>query len=215
MTKIKRDTYFVRPLEKSDIPTISHWFVDLDDLSAFDRCMRIPLSLGATEKAWSDSIGNDGLNGKYWFAIDDKENQTIGIIGLESVSLINGDAVLPVCMAKAARNKGIGIRSAALMLDIAFQQLGLNRLTSYYRADNDVTRYLTERAGFRQEGCMRQAWFAGGRHVDMIIVGILRQEWMERRKTLAEELDPKTVVTFGRHSSGTWSWPPVDDRDDA
>jgi len=215
MTKTQRDTYFVRPLEKSDIPAISHWFVDLDDLSAFDRCMRIPLSLGATEKAWSDSIGNDGLNGKYWFAIDDKENQTIGIIGLESVSLINGDAVLPVCIAKAARNKGIGIRSAALMLDVAFQQLGLNRLTSYYRADNDVTRYLTERAGFRQEGCMRQAWFAGGRHVDMIIVGILRQEWMERRKTLAEELDTKTVVTFGRHSSGTWSWPPVDDRDDA
>lgn len=215
MTNTQRDTYYVRPLEKSDIPTISRWFVDLDDLSAFDRCMRIPLSLDASEKAWSDAVGNDVSTGKYWFAIDDKENQTIGIIGLESVSLINGDAVLPVCIAKTARNKGVGIRSAALMLDIAFQQLGLNRLTSYYRADNEVTRYLTERAGFRQEGCMRQAWFAGGQHVDMIIVGILRQEWMERRKALAEELDTNTVVTFGRHSSGTWSWPPVDDRDDA
>ena len=215
MTNTQRDTYYVRPLENSDIPTISRWFVDLDDLSAFDRCMRIPLSLDASEKAWSDAVGNDVSTGKYWFAIDDKENQTIGIIGLESVSLINGDAVLPVCIAKTARNKGVGIRSAALMLDIAFLQLGLNRLTSYYRADNEVTRYLTERGGFRQEGCMRQAWFAGGQHVDMIIVGILRQEWRERRKALAEELNTKTVVTFGRHSSGTWAWPTVDERYDA
>ena len=214
MSKTQRETYFVRPLENSDVPTISRWCEDLDDLSAFDRCMRIPLSRDASEKAWSDAVGNDGANGKYWFAIDDEENQTIGIIGLESVNLINGDAVLPVCMAKTARNKGIGIRSAALMLDVAFQQLGLNRLTSYYRADNEVTRYLTERAGFQQEGCMRQAWFAGGQHVDMIIVGILRQEWMERRKTLAKELDIDTVVTFGRHSSGTWSWPPRDDQND-
>jgi RimJ/RimL family protein N-acetyltransferase len=188
--------------------------MDLDDLSMFDRCMRIPLSREASEKVWSDAVGNDNSNNKYWFAIDDEENHTVGIIGLESVNLINRDAVLPVCIADTARNKGIGIRSSALMLDIAFQQIGLNRLTSYYRADNDVTRYLTKRAGFRQEGCMRQAWFAGGRHVDMIIVGILRQEWMERRKTLAKELDTNTVVTFGRHSSGTWSWPPADDRDD-
>jgi RimJ/RimL family protein N-acetyltransferase len=214
MTKTQRDTYFVRPLENSDIPTISSWFVDLDDLSTFDRCMRIPLSRDGSEKAWSDAVGNDGSNGKYWFAIEDKETQTIGIIGLESVNLINEDAVLAVCITNTVRNKGIGIRSAALIMDVSFQQLGLNRLTSYYRVDNEVTRYLTERAGFRQEGCMRQAWFAGGQHVDMIIVGILRQEWMERRKTLAKELDTNTVVTFGRHSSGTWSWPPVDDRDD-
>ena len=78
MTNTQRDTYYVRPLENSDIPTISRWFVDLDDLSAFDRCMRIPLSLDASEKAWSDAVGNDVSTGKYWFAIDDKENQTIG-----------------------------------------------------------------------------------------------------------------------------------------
>ena len=215
MTKTQRDTYLVRPLEKPDIPTISRWFVDLDDLSAFDRSVRIPLSLDASEKAWSDAVGNDGSNGKYWFAIDDEENQTIGVIGLESVNLINGDAVLALCMAKSARNKGIGIRSAALVLDVAFQQLGLNRLTSYFRTDNDATRHLAKRAGFRQEGCMRQAWFVGGQHVDKIVVGILRQEWMERRMALAEELDTKTVVTFGRHSSRNWSWPPTDVGDDA
>ena len=215
MTKTKRDTYFVRPLENSDIPTITRWFVDLDDLSAFDRSMRIPLSLDASEKAWSDAVGNDGSNGKYWFAIDDEENQMIGVIGLESVNLINGDAVLALCMDKTARNKGVGIRSTALVLDVAFRQLGLNRLTSYFRADNDATRHLTKRAGFRQEGCMRQAWFAGGQLVDMIVVGILRQEWMEGRMVLAEELDTNTVVTFGRHSSRKWSWPPADVRDDA
>ncbi len=211
MTKTEPEKFFVRPVEKADAPVISRWFEDLEDLALFDRCNRIPLSLEATEDAWADAFGNDGKAGKYWFAIEDTAQMPVGIIGLENVSLVNGDAVLPVCIARSARNKGVGIRSTALVMDIAFRQLRLNRLTSYYRADNDVSRYLIDVAGFREEGCMRQAWFTNGHHVDMMVVGILRNEWMERRRKLASELDSKTIVTFGRDSSPMWSWPPYDD----
>lgn len=210
MARSTRKTYIIRPLEMSDIPTMSQWFTDLDELSLFDRSMRIPLSLEASEKSWSDSIGNSASKGKYWFAIVCNEDKLTGIVGLEDVSLVNGDAIIPMYIEKTARNRGLGIRSLAMVLDLAFRQLGLNRLTSYYRVDNGISRSLIERLGFREEGCMRQAWFAGGRYLDMIVIGILRQEWLERRQALAEELDCNTVVTFGRHSSGRWSWPPAD-----
>ncbi|HUF87932.1 MAG TPA: GNAT family protein [Thermohalobaculum sp.] len=209
MTRSKRTIFFVRPLEMTDIPAVTQWFLDLDDLALFDRSMRVPLSRQAAEKSWAESLGNDDRSGKSWFAITCEQDIPIGIIGLESVSVVNGDAVVPMCIERAVRNKGVGIRALALVLDIAFRQLGLSRVTSYYRADNEASRALTGRAGFSEEGCVRQAWFSGGERHDMIVIGLLRQEWLERRKTLAQELEHDTVVTFGRDTSGRWSWPPA------
>jgi RimJ/RimL family protein N-acetyltransferase len=199
----------MRPLEGSDVSTIAQWFVDLDDLSLFDRALRAPLNLSSSEKAWSDALGNNDENGKYWFALIDETDSLVGISGIEGLSVINRDGVIPLFIRRGARNKGVGARALALMLDIAFIHLGLKRLTSYFRSDNAATRKLVERLGFRQEGCMRQAWFAKGQHLDMIVIGILRQEWMERRKELATELTANVTVTFGRESAGTWRWPPV------
>jgi len=199
----------MRPLESSDVATIARWFVDLDDLSLFDRALRAPLNLSSSEKAWSDALGNNDEKGKYWFALIDEAEDLVGIAGIEGISVINRDGVIPLFIERRSRNKGVGSRALALMLDIAFIHLGLNRLTSYFRSDNDATRTLVERVGFRQEGCMRQAWFAKGQHLDMIVIGILRRDWMERRKTLAVELGENVTVTFGRESAGTWRWPPV------
>ena len=209
MTHERPEAYFMRPLEGSDVSTIARWFVDLDDLSLFDRALRAPLNLSSSEKAWSDALGNNDEKGKYWFALIDGADNLIGISGIEGISVINRDGVIPLFIKRGSRNKGVGSRALPLMLDIAFTHLGLNRLTSYFRSDNTATRTLVERVGFRQEGCMRQAWFAKGQYLDMIVIGILRQEWMERRKALATELPADVTVTFGRESAGTWCWPPV------
>ena len=207
MTEHGERLYLVRPLEKSDIPTFTRWFYDLEDLSTFDRNARIPLGLEASEKTWSDALGNDGKNGKYWFAIDDAETNTIGIVGLESHSVINGDAVISLYIAKPERRQGVGVRTIALLSDVAFKQLGLNRITSYYHADNEGSRKLTARLGFEVEGRMRQAWFRGGQRADMVVVGLLKQDWFERRTALTSELDTDTIVSFGVIASPVWSWP--------
>ena len=143
MTGNGKRLYLVRPLEKSDIATFTGWFCDLEDLSIFDRNARIPLGLEASEKTWSRSLGNDGENGKYWFAIDDTDANMIGIVGLESHSVINGDAVISLYIVKSERRQGVGVRTIALLSDVAFKQLGLNRITSFYHADNEGSRKLT------------------------------------------------------------------------
>lgn len=205
--------YCIRPLEKTDIPTVAQWFVDLDDLASFDRSARVPLNLSASEEAWADVVGHAGKDGKCWFAIDDAASDMVGIVGLESISAVNRDAVIPLYVAKSVRRRGVGIRAVALILDLGFRQLGLNRVTSYYRADNEASRSLTTRTGFTIEGCMREAWFHDGRHVDMVVVGLLKSEWMDRRAALAAELGPETTVTFGRNASSGWSWPRPETKD--
>jgi len=98
MTENGKRLYLVRPLEKTDIPTFTRWFCDLEDLSAFDRSARIPLGLEASEKVWSDALGNDGKNGKYWFAIDDTDANTIGIVGLETAVSVLLDRLVRIAL---------------------------------------------------------------------------------------------------------------------
>ena len=204
--------YALRPLEKTDLPIVAGWFQDVDDLAAFDRLTRVPLGLDACERAWEGSLGNAPASGRCWFKVEAETGNAVGIVGLEGISPVNRDAVIPLFVEKAARRTGIGIRAVALVLDLGFRQLGLNRITSYYRADNEKSRKLTTRLGFEVEGRMREAWFADGRHFDMLAVGLLRNEWLTRREALARELDRKTIVTLGGGVESPWAWPPRDAR---
>ncbi len=195
----------LRPLEKADLETVARWFQDIHDLALFDRTSRIPQNLTQTEQYWEDALGASNDRCKCWFAIESDTGDLVGMTGLEAISSINRDAVVPVFVDKSIRRHGVAVRAVALMLDFAFRQLGLNRITSYYRADNHSSRDLIQRIGCEIEGTMRQAWFADGQFHDMVVVGMLQQDWIVRREVLAQELDPQTVVSFD--ASG-WSWPP-------
>ena len=200
--------FTLRPLEKADLEVVTQWFHDVADLASFDRASRIPLNLCATENAWGQAIDLVNENGKCWFAIVSGTNQIIGIIGLEGFASPNRDAVLPLFIDKSMRRNGIGLRATALVIDFAFRQLGLHRVTSYYRADNVRSGELTQQIGFEIEGRMRQAWFAEGQHFDMIVVGLLRDGWDERRDALAQEMSSETTVAFCDTVSSDWAWPP-------
>ena len=145
---------------------------------------------------------------KCWFAITSEPTGVAGIVGLERISPVNRDAVIALYVDHAIRRQGVGIRASALILDFAFRQLGLNRVTSYYRNDNASSRDLVSQAGFEVEGTMRQAWFSDGRFHDMIVVGILAKDWKMRRDALAEELGETTVIAFGDGRSVGSKWPP-------
>lgn len=198
----------LRPLEKTDLEAITPWFQDIEDLARFDRTSRIPFNLPQTEEVWSDVFNASESCRKCWFAVVSDSGQVLGLAGLEAISPVNRDAVVAMFVEKSARRLGLAIRATALVVDFAFRQLGLNRITSYYRGDNHISRDLVERLGCQVEGTMRQAWYADGTFHDMIVVGVLRQDWMDRRLILAKELDPRTVVTFGTEKVSGWSWPP-------
>lgn len=203
-----KTVFKLRPLEKTDLVTLTRWFQDVDDLARFDRISRVPQNQYQVEENWSDVFGKQGDCCKFWFMVENAKGEPVGMSGLEALSQVNRDAIVAMFVDKSARRKGVGIRATALMVDFAFRQLGLNRLTSYCRADNQNSRDLVGRLGFQEEGTMRQAWFADGQFFDMVVVGLLRQDWLTRRVSLTDELCPETVATFGHNSAPGWMWPP-------
>ncbi|MES0824879.1 GNAT family N-acetyltransferase [Ruegeria sp. SCP11] len=202
----------LRPLEKADLEVITPWFQDIEDLARFDRTLRVPFNLAQTEEAWSGALNPSGSDNRCWFVVESGDGQVLGVVGLEAISPINRDAIIAMFVEKSARRLGLAIRATALIADLAFRQLGLNRLTSYYRQDNHISRDLVERLGCQIEGTMREAWYADGAFHDMIVVGLLKQDWAKRRQNLAKELSPETIVTFGSGGCPIWSWPPQVDK---
>nr|WP_170424252.1 GNAT family protein [Ruegeria arenilitoris] len=195
-------------MERSDLDSVLPWFQDVEDLARFDRTTRVPLNQAHAESWWKDAFAAPDASRQSWFVIETVAGETVGLAGLDSISNINRDAVVAVFVDKATRRSGVGIRAAALLMDLGFRQLGLNRITSYYRADNHNSRDLVAKIGCQIEGTMRQAWFAEGQFHDMVVVGILRDDWMVHREVLGQELDAKTVVSLGPTDCTAWSWPP-------
>ncbi len=208
MSDTPKNQFTLRPLEKDDLATIATWFRDIDDLALFDRKSRIPLNNSQTAEIWNDAVCQSRDEGKCWFVVETASGQSVGLAGLDGISSINRDAVIPLFVDKSVRRHGVGIRTAALMLDLAFRQLGLNRVTSFYRADNSSTRDLVARLGFSVEGTMRQAWFADGQFRDMAVVGILKDDWFDRREALISELSTDTTVSLCPGPAPLWTWPP-------
>ena len=86
------------------------------------------------------------------------------------------------------RGRGAGRAAQALGLDRAFFEFGLEKVWSEVLADNEVALKAQAAAGFRREGYLRRHVYKDGRAHDVVLLGILREEWEARRAAIRGDL---------------------------
>ena len=74
--------------------------------------------------------------------------------------------------------KGYGTEAMNLMLEFAFTEINLRRVTLTVFEYNPRAIRSYEKTGFHHEGRLRQFLTREGRHWDMLYMGILREEWL-------------------------------------
>lgn len=104
----------------------------------------------------------------------------LGIVVLVSFDWRHRRCEVGFWLAPQARRKGIARRGVALMLDWAFDILGMRRVELTTLPENEATVRLAESLGFSREGLMRSRNFERGRALDVIWFGLLRDEWAAR-----------------------------------
>lgn len=82
-------------------------------------------------------------------------------------------------LALAQTGKGAGQVFLRTLVDYAFGTLGAARVWLDASSENPRAMKTYDRAGFTQEGRLRRHWYrpALGRVVDLILYGMLREEW--------------------------------------
>jgi RimJ/RimL family protein N-acetyltransferase len=196
MSPLAPSQFTMRPMTLDDIDTVAAWLQDVDDLSLFDRNMAVPPNQDTVRDSWKADLTIAKFPTAHWFVTENYDRKPVAIGGLQSINYVHGDAVLPILVSKSVRGKGLGVRVAIVLLDLAFDRLRLRRVTTFFRSDNLRTERLTKRVGFQQEGRMREAWFADGRFLDCMVVGLLRAEWHARREALRGGLDNSIEVVL-------------------
>lgn len=118
-----------------------------------------------------------GCETKLVFAIL-QDDAFAGLIGLFGVDWDNGKAEMGYWLRERFLKKGIVTRSARCLIERAFRNLGLNRISLRIAVGNSESRKVAERLGFTLEGVERDAErFPGGHFVDAEVFGLLAREW--------------------------------------
>lgn len=78
------------------------------------------------------------------------------------------------------RNKGYGEEALRLILEYAFINLHMERVTIDHFEKNKPAAYLYEKIGFQNEGLMRNAGKKNGKYVNLQLKSMLRAEYYEK-----------------------------------
>jgi ribosomal-protein-alanine N-acetyltransferase len=100
-----------------------------------------------------------------------------GVTGLSELSRRDRRAMVGTWLGREHWGSGANAESKALILHLAFEVCGLERVGAYSNPDNARSTRALEKLGFRQEGVLRSWHRHGDVHHDVNVFGLLREEW--------------------------------------
>ena len=106
-----------------------------------------------------------------------------GSIGCHPIDWTNRNCSLGYWVDRAQEGKGIITRCCASLLDYLFQELGLHRVEIRCGTENSRSCAIPQRLGFSREGVSREAEWVTDHWVDLVVWGILEDDWRRVRRS--------------------------------
>ena len=170
----------LRGIERADL----HYFVAwLNDPEVRENLlMQIPLSQ-AMEENWFENMLKRPAE-EHPMMIEARQNENwipIGDCGIFSIhwSIRSGEVGIFIGE-KALWNQGYGTEAMRLLLRHGFETLNLNRICLRVFETNPRAVRSYEKAGFMLEGRERQGMYKDGQYIDVLLMSILRSEWIDQ-----------------------------------
>ena len=102
----------------------------------------------------------------------------LGDVALQDIDSFSRSCTVGMGISKMKdRNRGYGKQTLELIISHAFYQIGLERVSADTWEVNISAQNALEKLGFTLEGRARKAVYFGGRRLDVLHYGLLREEW--------------------------------------
>lgn len=172
------DKVLLRPICSDDTELLRS-FVNDPEVIKFSNIYR-PINDFQQELWYQDmSRATDSV----WFAIDDirqSEPKLIGTCCLVDIDWISRLAEFRIRIGdRSAWGQGLGTEASQQLIHYGFMDLNLERIWSRVFASNQRAIHLYEKLGFQVEGKLRKAILIKGSAEDIVLMGLLRDEWQQ------------------------------------
>ncbi|MEM7289050.1 MAG: GNAT family protein [Pseudomonadota bacterium] len=120
--------------------------------------------------------------GRTFFLFDGNNRELLGGVSLTRISYgMSMSTTLGYWMGERHANQGIMKKSVPAILSFAFDDLGLKRVEAACLPENQRSRHLLRKCGFRQEGYAKEYLEINGKREDHVLFGILASDFRRHR----------------------------------
>jgi ribosomal-protein-alanine N-acetyltransferase len=103
-------------------------------------------------------------------------DELLGHVTLQNINRTMGTGEIGYGIAERARGRGLGTEVVRRLARMAFAESPLRKLVAFVHAENVASRRALEKAGFVQEGLLREHFVVNGVPADEAIYGLLRAD---------------------------------------
>lgn len=158
--------------------------VEEDDLSRLNELLWDPSVTAQLRTMWPQPVAGTR---EWWqrarnarderhFAIAKLAGELIGSCALRHVDPRTRSADLGIFLGRPFWDRGFGTDAVRTVCRFAFREMNLQRVDLEVFENNGRARRAYEKVGFKEEGRLRRGHFVEGRHVDVIVMGVLAEE---------------------------------------
>ncbi len=165
---------------ETDAEAFARWDVDSDYMRQLDGGPQVP---GRARKI-KEAIEKEQSEDPNTIAFSVRtlaDDRLIGFVAFDGIIWQHGETFVAVGIGDPAyRGQGYGTDAMRVMLRYGFRDLNLSRiqLNAFSYNERAIKSYL--KVGFVEEGRQRGMLLRNGRRWDLIYMGILRDEWLQR-----------------------------------
>jgi RimJ/RimL family protein N-acetyltransferase len=177
--RIDGERIVLRRHEPENLGAFLRWYAD-PEVTRLTRYQAGPMRRDEIERFFAARVlGPDTLA----LGVHVRETgRLIGSCAFSQLDADNGSALYHITIGEPdAWGHGYGTEATDLMLEHAFDHLGLHRISLTVFAYNERAIASYRKSGFAHEGTLRQAIWRDGRYWDEVQMGILADEWREAR----------------------------------
>lgn len=167
---------YLRLLDESDIGEEYIQWLNDPEVTRYLGTSRFPATPSSIRKYLERF--EDSTFGLILAIIDMESDQHIGNVTLSRIDWIHrrGDTGIMIGR-KEFWGKGYAFEAWSLLIEFAFKQLGLYKITAGAIAEHASSVSVLKRLGFQIEGILRKECFIDGEYRDAIRMGLLREEF--------------------------------------
>ena len=170
----------LRGVRDDDLPVLAAWEMDPGRLTTLSSWVVPPSEAAARERItrWS---ANDKDN--LGFAIEtlDDPPLLVGNVGLWGARPKDRCATIGIALGREYVGRGYGTDAMRVIVSYGFREMGLHRIQLGVAPFNPAGIRAYEKAGFVEEGRLRESVLHDGRWYDEVLMSVLDHEWAGRR----------------------------------